>query len=64
MPQHNPAAVTAQVCPGCDGFPVVAITTGTRHRDGSRVTIRVACPGCKGTGHTTARAAVLARAGR
>ncbi|MDX2933992.1 hypothetical protein [Streptomyces ipomoeae] len=39
------------------------ITTGTRHRDGSRVTVRVDCPTCKGTGRT-APVADLARAGR
>ena len=60
MPQHT----HAPVCRDCDGFPVVAITTGTRHRDGSRVTIRVVCPACKGTGHAATPAAVLARAGR
>ncbi|MFD0136435.1 hypothetical protein ACFVIL_21120 [Streptomyces sp. NPDC127159] len=59
MPQHAP---NTPVCRDCDGFPVVAITTGTRHDDGSRVTLRVACPTCQGTGHT-ARAA-LVRIGR
>ncbi|MER5992017.1 hypothetical protein [Streptomyces viridosporus] len=59
MPQH---ARTTRVCRDCDGFPVVAITTGTRHRDGTRATLRVACPTCRGTG-TTAPAA-LARTGR
>ncbi|WP_330282945.1 hypothetical protein [Streptomyces sp. NBC_00588] len=39
------------LCGYCDGFPVVAITTGTRHRDGSRVIFRVVCPRCDGTGH-------------
>ncbi|MEU8725672.1 hypothetical protein [Streptomyces antimycoticus] len=50
-------------CPACDGFPVAAITTGARHRDGSRVTIRVTCPSCRGTGHA-APAPVLIRSGR
>ncbi|MFF9219937.1 hypothetical protein [Streptomyces viridosporus] len=59
MPQH---ARTTRVCRDCDGFPVVAITTGTRHRDGTRATLRVACPACQGTGHTTP--AALARTGR
>ncbi|MEV5432316.1 hypothetical protein [Streptomyces sp. NPDC052701] len=49
MPQH---ARTPRVCRACDGFPVVAITTGTRHRDGTRATLHVTCPTCKGTGHT------------
>jgi DnaJ-class molecular chaperone len=63
MPQHTHSPATAPVCRDCDGFPVVAITTGTRHRDGSRVTLRVACQACKGTGRAI-RAAVLARVGR
>ncbi|MEV6051552.1 hypothetical protein [Streptomyces sp. NPDC052107] len=47
MPQH---ALRRRICRDCDGFAAVAISTGTRHRDGSRVTIRVTCPTCKGTG--------------
>jgi DnaJ-class molecular chaperone len=50
------------VCHHCDGFPVVSITTGARHPNGSRVTLRVVCPACQGTGHT--HPATLARAGR
>ncbi|GHE65125.1 hypothetical protein GCM10014715_18350 [Streptomyces spiralis] len=60
MPQH---AQNTRVCRDCDGFAAVAITAGTRHPDGTRVTLIVACPTCKGTGHT-APAADLARAGR
>ncbi|WP_081240866.1 hypothetical protein [Streptomyces viridosporus] len=59
MPQH---ARTTRVCRDCDGFPVVAITTGTRHADGTRATLRIACPTCQGTGHTAS--AALARTGR
>ncbi|MFI8193179.1 hypothetical protein ACIF8T_31140 [Streptomyces sp. NPDC085946] len=59
MPQH---ALSARVCRDCDGFPVVAITTGTRHRDGTRATLRVTCPACQGTGYATL-VADLARAG-
>lgn len=59
--QHTPAQT--RVCPNCDGFPTVAITTGTRHRDGTRATLRVTCPACDGTGHTTP-APRLAHAGR
>ncbi|MFC5027874.1 hypothetical protein ACQFX6_17420 [Streptomyces sp. DSM 41987] len=44
-----------RVCQDCDGFPVVAITTGTRLRNGSRATLRVTCNGCHGTGTTPAR---------
>ncbi|MFE2685550.1 hypothetical protein [Streptomyces mirabilis] len=60
MPQR---AQNTPVCRDCDGFATAAITTGTRNRDGSRATLRVACRACKGTGYT-APAAVLARAGR
>ncbi|MGW6527424.1 hypothetical protein [Streptomyces venezuelae] len=60
MPQH---ALNRLICRNCDGFPVVAITTGTRHRDGSRVTVVATCRSCNGTGHA-APAATLARAGR
>ncbi|HET8588789.1 MAG TPA: hypothetical protein VFM01_04090 [Nakamurella sp.] len=60
MPQHAP---NTRVCRDCDGFATAAITTGTRHRDGTRTTVRVACPTCQGTGHTTP-AADFARVGR
>ncbi|MFD6327009.1 hypothetical protein ACFWOL_30140 [Streptomyces sp. NPDC058442] len=59
MAQHTP---TLRICRACDGFATVAITTGTRHPDGTRVTIRVTCPTCQGTGHVLPAAAV--RAGR
>ncbi|MGW2938567.1 hypothetical protein ACWDA7_43925 [Streptomyces sp. NPDC001156] len=60
MPQHAP---NTPVCRACDGFATVAITTGTRHRDGTRATLRVDCPACNGTGHTTT-APALVPAGR
>ncbi|KOT96608.1 hypothetical protein ADK87_22470 [Streptomyces sp. NRRL F-4711] len=60
MPQH--ARIT-RVCRDCDGFATAAITTGTRHRDGTRATLRVTCSTCKGTG-TTAPTAVVTRTGR
>ncbi|MFF1280173.1 hypothetical protein ACFVY4_05185 [Streptomyces sp. NPDC058299] len=41
-----------RVCRDCDGFATVGITTGTRHPDGTRATLRIACPACKGTGRT------------
>lgn len=59
MPQH---AQITRVCRDCAGFATAAITTGTRHRDGTRVTLRVACPACKGTGRTAPAGVV--RAGR
>jgi hypothetical protein len=60
MPQP---ASNRRICRHCDGFATAAIDTGTRHRDGSRVTIHVTCPACKGTGHQLPTA-TLARAGR
>jgi DnaJ-class molecular chaperone len=59
MPQHAP---NTPVCRDCDGFAAAAITTGTRHADDARATLRVVCPACKGTGHT--HPAALVRAGR
>ncbi|MDQ0600446.1 RNase P subunit RPR2 [Streptomyces canus] len=59
MSQH---AQNTPVCRDCDGFPVVAITTGTRASDGTRNTLRITCLTCKGTGRRTA--AALVRAGR
>ncbi|MFK0296618.1 hypothetical protein ACIQU6_39960 [Streptomyces sp. NPDC090442] len=49
MPQR---AQNTLICRGCDDFARVAITTGQRHRDGSRKTVTVTCPLCKGTGRT------------
>ncbi|MFF9285361.1 hypothetical protein [Streptomyces griseosporeus] len=60
MPQHTPRP---RLCRDCDGFATAAITTGTRHHDGSRVTVPVTCPSCKGTGHQHP-ATTLTRAGR
>jgi DnaJ-class molecular chaperone len=59
MPAPTP---NRPLCRDCDGFPVVAITTGTRNLDGTRVTLAVTCSTCKGTGRRTASA--LIRAGR
>ncbi|MYW63896.1 hypothetical protein GTY65_07405 [Streptomyces sp. SID8379] len=61
MSQPTPAR--ARICSDCDGFPVVAITTGLRNRDGSRQTLTATCPTCKGHGRTTP-AATLVRVGR
>ncbi|MGW2730909.1 hypothetical protein [Streptomyces sp. NPDC001494] len=47
MPQH---ARGTRVCRDCDGHASAHITTGAQHRDGTRVTLRVTCPACKGTG--------------
>ncbi|TWV32465.1 hypothetical protein FRZ03_32720 [Streptomyces misionensis] len=60
MPQH---AQNTPVCRDCDGFATAAITTGTRHTDGTRGTLTVTCPTCKGTGHRVP-AAGLTHVGR
>ncbi|MFD3312555.1 hypothetical protein [Streptomyces sp. NPDC058694] len=60
MPEHDS---NTPACRDCKGFATAAVTTGIRHRDGSRVTLRVDCPACHGTGHT-APARALTRAGR
>ncbi|MGC8920963.1 hypothetical protein OHN99_21850 [Streptomyces jietaisiensis] len=59
MPESAP---TTRVCRDCDGFAAAAITTGARHTDGTRATLRVACPACKGTGRT--QPAALVRVGK
>ncbi|MEU1862076.1 MULTISPECIES: hypothetical protein [Streptomyces] len=52
----------ARICRDCDGFATATITTGLYTADGTRDTIPVNCPTCRGAGHTTR--AVLARAGK
>lgn len=60
MPQNAPA----RRCNDCDGFPVVAITTGTRTPDGQRHTLPVTCRTCNGTGTHAAPASHFARVAR
>ncbi|MFH8793977.1 hypothetical protein [Streptomyces sp. NPDC017941] len=60
MAQFTPAR---RICRDCDGFATATITTGDRHRDGSRVLLRVICRVCRGTGHAHP-AAVALRVGR
>ncbi|MFD4863752.1 hypothetical protein [Streptomyces sp. NPDC058412] len=59
MPQH---AQTKPVCRDCDGFATATITTGTRTDDGTRDTVHVNCPACRGLGRTVPT--VLVRIGR
>ncbi|WP_189219181.1 MULTISPECIES: hypothetical protein [Streptomyces] len=61
MPEHAP---NTRVCRECDGFATATISTGARHRDGTRATLTVACPACKGTGRTHRTTPALQRAGR
>ncbi|GAB7109011.1 hypothetical protein JCM4814A_73250 [Streptomyces phaeofaciens JCM 4814] len=51
MPQHIHAS---RVCRDCNGHATATITTGLRHCDGTRATLTVNCPTCKGTGTTGA----------
>lgn len=60
MPEYT--RPVRQICPDCDGFPTVAITTGQTTPTGHRQTLTVTCRACNGTGHRTP--AVLVRAGR
>ncbi|SHI23390.1 hypothetical protein [Streptomyces sp. 3214.6] len=60
MPQY---AQIACVCRDCAGFASTMVTTGARHLDGTRATVRVDCPTCKGTG-TTSPTTALVQAGR
>ncbi|MGP3687430.1 hypothetical protein ACTVZO_22470 [Streptomyces sp. IBSNAI002] len=50
------------VCRDCDGFATATITTGLRSADGTRTTIPVNCPACRGLGRTIP--APLIRAGK
>jgi hypothetical protein len=59
MPDSTPHT---RVCRDCDGFATAAITTGTRHPDGTRATLTVACSACKGTGRILP--AALVRVGK
>ncbi|WP_030970355.1 hypothetical protein [Streptomyces sp. NRRL S-1824] len=61
MAQHIPAR--PRICPDCDGFPAVAIDTGTLLEDGTRATLLVTCRRCRGTGstRTAAPASVVQR---
>ncbi|MEW2490376.1 hypothetical protein [Streptomyces sp. NPDC048411] len=61
MAQHGPAP--SRICPDCDGFPTVAIDTGTLLDDGTRATLLVTCRRCRGTGstRTAAPASVVLR---
>ncbi|WP_431784015.1 hypothetical protein [Streptomyces chumphonensis] len=59
MPQ--PPAHTQRICADCDGHATAYITTGRTHRDGTRHTLPVTCPGCHGTGTTPAADLATAR---
>ncbi|MFJ9343446.1 hypothetical protein ACIRP0_29765 [Streptomyces sp. NPDC101733] len=59
MPQTTS---TPPVCHACDGFATATITTGLQTDNGTRDTVRVNCPTCRGLGHTVP--AALVRAGK
>ncbi|MGC9472606.1 hypothetical protein ACP4I1_00390 [Streptomyces sp. WG4] len=48
MPQ--PTRPVPRICPNCDGFASVAITTGARTPHGHLRTITADCRACHGTG--------------
>ncbi|EFE69419.1 conserved hypothetical protein [Streptomyces viridosporus ATCC 14672] len=51
----HPATPTPRICPHCDGFATVAVTTGSRDRRGHLRTLTAHCPACHGTGTVPAR---------
>ncbi|MET9619371.1 hypothetical protein ABZZ37_01195 [Streptomyces sp. NPDC006464] len=57
MPQTTP-----RICHACDGFATATITTGLTSANGTRDTIQVNCPTCRGLGRTIP--AALHRAGK
>ncbi|MBT2392621.1 hypothetical protein J7E87_25110 [Streptomyces sp. ISL-1] len=57
MAQLRPART--RICPDCDGFPVVAIDTGSLLSDGTRATLNVVCRRCRGTGMACVSAPVV-----
>lgn len=61
MPEHTRAP---RVCQNCDGFATATITTGAHTPDGTRATIPVHCPTCRGLGHTVPALRVRVRVGR
>ena len=60
MPQTPPGP---RRCRDCDGFPVVAITTGTRHPHGTRPPSASPARTCKGTGTRPPRRPLARSAG-
>ncbi|MFE6091192.1 hypothetical protein ACFQ7M_04285 [Streptomyces massasporeus] len=52
---HPTTTPTARICPNCDGFATVAITTGNRDRHGHLPTLAIDCRACHGQGTVPAR---------
>ena len=50
MTQHSPAPT--RICPNCDGFPAVAIDTGTLPRTAPAPPSWSPAAACRGTGST------------
>ncbi|NEA86090.1 hypothetical protein G3I38_31935 [Streptomyces sp. SID7958] len=45
----------SRICPACDGFASVAVTSGGRDPRGHLRTLTAHCPTCQGTGTVPAR---------
>ncbi|MEU0447360.1 hypothetical protein [Streptomyces tendae] len=58
----RPGPPRPRICPACDGFASVAITTGGRNARGHLRTITAHCPTCHGSGITTRHSREGARA--
>ncbi|MGW0611834.1 hypothetical protein [Streptomyces sp. NPDC002788] len=52
---HLTTTPTPRICPNCDGFATVAITTGSRDRHGQLPTLTIDCRACDGLGTVPAR---------
>ncbi|MBR8641727.1 hypothetical protein KEF29_26355 [Streptomyces tuirus] len=52
---HPTTTPTPRICPNCDGFATVAITTGSRDRHGHLPTLTIDCRACNGQGTAPAR---------
>ncbi|MFD8352840.1 hypothetical protein ACFV1X_28405 [Streptomyces coelicoflavus] len=53
-------AASPRICPNCDGFATVAVSSGDRDASGRLPTLAVDCSACHGAGTLPASAAQFA----
>ncbi|GHB06521.1 MULTISPECIES: hypothetical protein [Streptomyces] len=53
-------AASPRICPNCDGFAAVAVSSGDRDASGQLPTLAVDCPACHGAGTLPASVAQFA----